>query len=57
MNSIIVNRGTIIRGQPDGTKNEKNFNLWILKPKIVTPIKIVILKPNTIIAEVVITNE
>ena len=38
-------------------KNEKKCTLWILNPKIVTPIKIVNDKPIETITEVVIVNE
>ena len=49
MNSINTNKGNKPNGQPDGTNNEKNFNEWTWKPKIVAPITIVKLIENVII--------
>lgn len=41
INSIITSKGNNPNGQPDGTKNEKNFKEWFLNPRIVAPITIV----------------
>lgn len=41
MNSISTSRGKRAKGQPDGTKREKNFNPCLLNPKIVAPRTIV----------------
>ena len=43
--SIITKTGTNPKGVPAGTNNPKNFNAWVWKPKIVTPIKIATLNP------------
>ena len=48
--------GVRTRGVPSGTKNEKNFNLYFVKANTVTPIKIVILKPNATMIDVVIVK-
>jgi hypothetical protein len=37
MNSININKGNKPKGQPAGTNNEKNFNLWVWNPNIVEP--------------------
>ena len=52
MNSINTNIGTNAKGVPAGTKNEKKCNLCLANPKIVTPIKIVTLRPNDTITDV-----
>jgi len=44
MNSIDTNKGSKAKGQPAGTNNEKNFNLWFWNPIIVVPKTIVKLK-------------
>ena len=44
MNSIKTNRGNKAKGQPAGTKREKNFKPCFWKPKIVAPKTIVKLK-------------
>lgn len=54
INSIRTNKGTKAKGVPPGTKKEKNLILWIYKPKIVTPIKIVRLSPRLTTADVAI---
>jgi hypothetical protein len=41
INSITTSKGNSPKGQPDGTKNEKNFRECIEKPNIVAPITIV----------------
>ncbi len=41
MNSINTNKGSRPKGQPEGTKREKNFSPCLLKPKIVAPKTIV----------------
>ena len=51
-----TNKGINAKGVPEGMKYEKKCNLWILKPKIVTPVQIVKLKPIATIAEVVIVK-
>ena len=56
-NSIKTNNGTKANGVPEGTKKEKNANLCIDNPKIVTAIKIVKDKPIDTIIEVVIVKE
>ena len=56
-NSIRTNKGTNTKGVPEGTKYEKNFNLWIDNPKIVTAIRIVKDNPIETIIDVVIVNE
>ena len=56
INSIKTNKGTKAKGVPEGTKNEKKCNLWIDKPKIVTPINIVNDNPIETIIDVVIVN-
>lgn len=37
INSIKTSNGNKPNGQPAGTNNEKNFNPWFIKPKIVAP--------------------
>ena len=37
INSIPTNKGNKAKGQPDGTKCEKNFNTYNLNPNIVEP--------------------
>ena len=54
--SIKTNKGIKGKGVPEGIKYEKKCNLWVLKPKIVTPVQIVKLKPIATIAEVVIVK-
>ena len=56
INSINTNKGTKAKGQPAGIKYEKNFNLCIESPSIVTPAQIVKEKPRHIIADVVIVK-
>ena len=46
MNSIPTNKGNKPKGQPAGTKSEKNFNPCVLNPNIVLPITIVKLREN-----------
>ena len=41
INSITTKRGTNAKGQPAGTKKEKNFKPWVWKPTIVAPKTIV----------------
>ena len=55
--SINTSNGTKAKGVPEGTKYEKNLILWIDKPNIVTPIKIVNDRLKETIIEVVIVNE
>lgn len=56
-NSINTNRGTKAKGVPTGIKKEKNFIPCIDKAKMVTPIKIVILKPRDTTPLAVTANE
>lgn len=44
INSIKTRRGSKARGQPAGTKSEKNSIPWVLNPRIVAPITILKLK-------------
>ena len=44
INSIKTNKGKIFKGQPAGTKMEKNFNLCLTNPTIVAPKTIIKLK-------------
>lgn len=37
INSINTNKGNKAKGQPDGTNNEKYFNLCVWNPNIVEP--------------------
>ena len=46
MHSIRTNKGNNPRGQPAGTKREKNLSPCLLKPKIVAPKTIVKLSEN-----------
>jgi hypothetical protein len=46
INSIPTNKGNKAKGQPAGTKREKNFNPCLFRPKIVLPNTIVKLKEN-----------
>ena len=55
--SINTSNGTKAKGVTEGTKYEKNLILWIDKPNIVTPIKIVNDRLKETIIEVVIVNE
>ena len=57
INSIKTNRGTKANGVPVGIKKEKNLIPCIDKAKIVTPIKIVKLKPKDTIPLAVTANE
>jgi len=56
-NSIKTNKGTNAKGVPAGTKKEKNLIPCIDKAKIVTPIKIVKLKPRETTPLAVTANE
>lgn len=53
INSINTNNGTIPNGVPAGTKNEKKCTPCRYSPKIVTPKKIVKLRPIETMIEVV----
>lgn len=55
-NSIKTNNGTKGKGQPSGTKVPKKLNLWIDIANIVKPKKIITLKPNVSIADVVMAK-
>ena len=46
MNSIKTSRGSKAKGQPEGTKSEKNSNPCFWNPSIVAPKTIVKLKAN-----------
>lgn len=56
-NSIKTNKGTKANGVPTGIKKEKNLIPCIEKAKIVTPIKIVKLKPKDTTPLAVTANE
>ena len=56
INSMITKSGTKAKGLPAGIKYEKKCNLWVLSPKIVTPVQIVKLKPMATMAEEVIVK-
>ena len=56
ISSIGTSRGTSHRGVPEGTKNEKKCTLCSCRPRIVTPMKIVILRPILTIIDVATVN-
>ena len=56
INSIGTSRGTSPSGVPEGTKNEKKCTLCSRRPRIVTPMKIVILRPILTIIDVATVN-
>jgi len=56
MNSINTSKGNKAKGQPVGTKSEKNFNPCLLKPNIVAPNTIVKLKKNVVLKWLVAAN-
>lgn len=55
-NSTQTNNGARFKGQPSGTKVPKKLNLWIDTANIVKPKKIIKLKPNVSIADVVMAK-
>ena len=46
INSIKTSNGNKAKGQPAGTNNEKNLNVWICNPNIVAPNTILKLNEN-----------
>ena len=56
ISSIGARIGTRAIGVPAGRKNEKKCSLWILSPRIVTPIKIITLRPSETTRELPTVN-
>ena len=56
ISSIGASTGTSARGVPAGRKNEKKCTLWIARPRIVTPMKIITLRPRDTTRELPTVN-